>query len=158
MKKMLSFSLCFIMLFSSCSKKETADEIDYTTINSSWECDYLKIGVNSNWNITENINGNYISVTWDRNGASPIFCHFSYGEFFKKYTQNELIQKWKSDEHSEDASFDTFVKNGQAYIITKDSSQFEGIEFHSDKLWGTFTFYSDYEDYVLKMIDSIVFY
>ena len=78
MKKTLSFSLCFIMLFSSCTKKEAADKTDYTTINSSWECDYFKIGVNSNWNITENIDGNYISVTWDRNGASPIFFNLSY--------------------------------------------------------------------------------
>lgn len=161
MKKILYFSSCLIILFSSCSNKDTIsnpDKIDYTTINSSWECDYLKIGTNSNWNVTENIDGSYISVHWDKNGASPIFLNLSYGDFYKKLSQNELIQKWKSEAHSEDASVDTFVKNSQAYMIIKDNSQFENIEFHSDKLWGSFSFYSDYEDYVLKMIDSMIFY
>ena len=164
MKKALSVVLCAALLapLASCSagsSKKEAD-IDYTTLDTTWECDYLKISTNSNWNVEDNLDyGSIISVHWDKNGTSPIFLTISYMEYYKKLTQYELIKKWEAEKHSEDASIDdTFVKNGQAYIVTKNKSDIKNIEFCADKLHGSFSFYADDEDYVLKMIDSIVFY
>lgn len=173
MKKRFScIASVLIIILSSCSTRQNqqSSKVDYDTLDSFWECDYFKISKNSNWNERENINGFMTSVYWDCNGSSQISITSAYNQFSFKLTQNELIEKIKGYQNSDDEIIremysdyeieDTFVKNGQAYILLqpKDSKGRKIIEFNADKVNGSIYFYESQEDVVMKMIDSIEFY
>lgn len=175
MKKVISVLLCMLIpVFTySCSEKTQSkdtpkeSEIDYNTLDSSWECDYLKIATNSNWNERDSIDGDTTSVIWDSNGASPIILILSYSPLFKKMTQSELINQYKNIKSSDNDILqrnyvieDTFVKNGQAYIVLSSEPEngFKDVEFQAEHISGKISFLESREDVIMEMIESIVFY
>lgn len=173
MKKRLFYiasALIFFLLSSCSTQNQKKSEVDYDTLDSTWECDYFKISTNSNWNEKDSIDGFMTSVYWDCNGTSPISIITAYNQFSSKLTQNELIEQIKKYQSSDDEMFremysdyeieDTFVKNGQAYILLKPkgSNGRKKIEFSADNLNGSIYYYESREDVVMKMIDSIEFY
>ena len=79
-----------------------------------------------------------------------------FWEDTKKYGQEE------NPDYLKDAFIeDSFVKNGQAYLVISDGDE-KKIMFYGNKLYGTFTFKAaDYDvlnSITMKMIDSLEFY
>ena len=178
MKRTLSIVLCASLFASlvSCStgsSKKQAD-IDYTTLDSAWECDYLKIGTNSNWHEYDSISGNLTLVDWF--WGSEDNQHFanlslSHNSEYKKLSQTEVTERWNNfkkfaldddllkNDYKDDSIEDTFVKNGQAYIIIdKGKNDKKEIQFYAYDLHGTFSYNNADTDIIMRMIDSMVFY
>ena len=144
---------------------EQARELD-----TSWECDYLKISKCSNWR-------EYLSK--DIDDTSSYFCNWEWfdGEekhsitfmisdefagIIEKKSEKELREWFEySKEDVEDLVLvDTFVENNQAYMITTTTSYEDSYElqFYTDKVNGSISFDKEDEDIVREMIDSIVYY
>lgn len=181
--------LSFMVACVSCSSDEkqseqgmnnisSVDSESLIELDSTWECDYFKMGINSKWNIDDSISDRYSTSTieWeDEERFHVIFISFTNSSLYKKLTQSESIDEWEklkygmlndsdSDEMTKEwyetrSVSDSFVKNGQAYIIIdiKDLDSKE-IEFYSDSLHGTIRYYSDDEEIIMNMIDTIEFY
>lgn len=188
MKKALSIIAGMSMLLSLVSCSEAAEKpsaesqvetVDYTTLDSSWECDYFKIGTNSHWESSDSVTDYSTSVTFDvPGGFGPVWLNILKSNSYKKASENELISEWqqKRDDMLTDKLFkddttikeyyepysveDTFVKKSQAYIsLTSDDEHTTNrIEFERDGIYGSFSFYEQDRAVVIKMIDSIVFY
>ncbi|PWJ13969.1 hypothetical protein [Ruminococcus flavefaciens] len=176
MKKLISIPISLLMLFScSCSSKPQKEkELDFKTLDASWECDYLKISTNSNWQENDHINGDLTMASWIWGSEDDMhFIDFSinHDPSYDKLSQAEITEHWESFKEyalTDDAlksSYegyfveDSFVKNGQAYLITADgNSDNKRIEFYTDSLHGTISFHSIDNDVVMSMIDTIVFY
>lgn len=184
MKKYLSI-LCILVMLSgmagcSLSKNEskknstnmTSEETDYVTLDSIWECDYLKLSVNSNWESKHDIIGDIVCemfYTSDKATAPSIYLYINHSDLWKKKTESESIDYWNQlkelaiddgdseleDENSEITS--SFVKNGQAYIIVSEGNGFESVYFYANEIIGHFQFYKEQESLVLEMIDTIEF-
>lgn len=163
--------LCVLSL-ASCSAKK-ANKIDYHTINSSWECDYFKIGTNSNWHCTDSTDKFLTSVYWDWKNdeeAHYYFMHVFESDLYEKLTQNEASEKWEDTKKNVSDDFkaeydsyfieDSFVKNGQAYLVigTTDEKQRKRIEFYANKVHGIFYYYDDEEDIIKSMLEKAEFY
>lgn len=188
MKEMLSIIAGMSMLLSLASCSETAEdaspksqapEIDYTILDSSWECDFFKIGTNSHWESSDSVTDYSTSVTFDVPGTfGPVWLSILKSSSYKKASESDLISEWqqkrdnmltdeffKDDttikEHYEPYSVeDTFVKNSQVYIsLTSDEEHaINRIEFERDGIYGSFSFFEQDRAVVIKMIDSIIFY
>lgn len=184
MKKYLSI-LCALAMLSgmvgcSSSKDEskknstniTSKEIDYTTLDETWECDYLKLSINSNWESKHDIIGDIVCemfYTSDKATAPSIYLYINHSDLWKKKTESESIDYWNQlkelaindsdseleDENSEITS--SFVKNGQAYIIVSEGNGLESVYFYANEIIGHFQFYKEQESLVLEMIDTIEF-
>lgn len=188
MKKMFAILSSAVLLTSLTACSEAAEKpsaesqvetVDYTTLDSSWECDYFKIGTNSHWESSDSVTDYSTSVTFDvPGGFGPVWLNILKSNSYKKASENELISEWqqKRDDMLTDKLFkddttikeyyepysveDTFVKKSQAYIsLTSDDEHTTNrIEFERDGIYGSFSFYEQDRAVVIKMIDSIVFY
>ena len=191
MKKALSIIAGMSMLLSLVSCSEAAEKpsaesqvetVDYTTLDSSWECDYFKIGTNSHWEADDSLIGDLTLANWywaDKDNYHSIYFSISHADLYKKLTQDDAKTEWEQlkDSFMTDDDFKndkdtlerydgyfverTFVKNGQAYLIIAkegDTDAQKRIEFYADSLHGTLSYYQLDEQIVLDMIDSIVFY
>lgn len=178
MKRTLSVVLCAALLASlaSCSEASSKKEadIDYTTLDSTWECDYLKIATNSNWHEYDSINGNLTLVDWSwgtEDNQHYADLSLSHNLEYTKLSQNEVTERWNNfkkfaldddllkDDYKDDFIEDTFVKNGQAYlIIDKGKNDKKEIQFYAHDLHGTFSYNNADTEIIMRMIDSINFY
>lgn len=182
MKKLISIPISLLMIIScSCSSKpQTEKEPDYKTLDSSWECDYLKFDVNSNWEQSDYTSGDTTVADWnwtDKDDYHSISFSVTHNSMYHKLTQSELISDFEylksfflnDDEFKNDKIMldayegveiaDSFVKNGQAYIILdKSGSDYRRIEFKGESISGEFGYYSSDEQTVLDIIDTIKFY
>ena len=185
MKKYLSI-LCALAMLSgmtgcSSSKNEskknstniTGKEIDYTTLDTTWECDYLKLSVNSNWKIDHNTTANSVFETFEISNSenSPfIFLYINYSSQWEKLNESESIDNWNklktfsaNDNGSNEDMYEnceivnSFTKNGQAYIVIVEDDNSEQIRFNADKIYGYFSFKKEQEPLVIEMIDTIEF-
>ena len=175
---LITLAVFMIPLYSCSGKSDSSKEkdVDYTSLDSTWECDYLKLSTNSNWEVKDNFENDSASVefSWMENDHRySINCYFFHNDNFEKLTVSESEERWKelqksvkedSDDYLKDAYIkDSFVKNGQAYLVTGGGpiSDYE-IEFYGNKLHGTLHFYpsddKDLEQTVLNIIDSMTFY
>lgn len=176
MKKLISIPISLLMIIScSCSSNSKKEkEPDYKTLDSSWECDYLKISTNSNWQEHDYINDNITNASWQwdvDDDTHYIDLDLYYDSVWDKLSQNELVKHWEDYKEyalADDTlkSFfegyyveDSFVKNGQAYlIVANENSDVKKIEFYTDNIHGTFRYHVPDNEIVLNMVDSIVFY
>jgi len=185
MKKAMSiiFATALSLTLISCSEKagNSKNDKDYTTLNSTWECDYLKIGTNSNWSEYDSLSdySNYASWSWKDSSDEGHSCNLnlSHSSLYKKLSQSDAIKYWEwsqndfltSEEFKGDQTItekykdyfveDSFVKNGQSYlIISKKGQPQKRIEFYAEGLHGDLSYNSDDEPLIMDMINSIVFY
>lgn len=171
MKKYLSIICVLLTLtaFTSCSntsgnQSEVSKNIvsENSLLSSIFENDYLKIAKGSEWEEDIGVSDNITSIKWDWTDESShnISC------FLMQYTSGKKSQEDLRKEFSENGEyyvpdriiFDSFEKNGQAYIVlgAKDSETRE-IFFITDKVLGKFVYSSDDEEILIDMIDSIEF-
>ena len=197
MKKYLSIICALLTLtaFASCgdnnsssdssevpesSITETTTEIkDFTTLDSDWECDYLKIATNSNWKEQSELNGKMFDVGWDwsENDDDKDFFPrirltvdgFSLGRKTQSELQaygEEMVKDYTDpnseyyDEYYKDYRvIETFTENGQSYLVMGDDSiSLREIYFWTDDFWGYFYTSTNYEEIVRNMIETIEFY
>lgn len=182
MKKLISIPISLLMLFScSCSSKPQKEkELDYKTLDSSWECDYLKFDVNSNWEHRDSLSGDSTFANWnwaDEDDYHSISFSISHSSMFHKLSQTEMISDFEEskslilndDEFKNDNTMleeyqgvevtDSFVKNGQAYIVlSKPDSDNRRIQFKGESISGKFRYNVSDEQIVLDIIDTIAFY
>lgn len=182
MKKLISIPISLLILLScSCSSNSKKEkEPDYKTLDSSWECDYLKFDVNSNWEPGDYTSGDVTVANWnwtDENDFHSISFSLTHNSRYHKLTQSEMISDFENskslilndDEFKNDKIMldayegveiaDSFVKNGQAYIILdKSGSDYRRIEFKGESISCDFGYYSSDEQTVLDIIDTIIFY
>lgn len=198
MKRTLSVVLCAALLASlaSCSEaaektdskdsqksrlQSTAENIDYTTLDTTWECDYLKLNINSNWEKSDYLSGDLTLADWNWSDKENEYHFISFtirhDSTYKKLTQSEMISSFKNskslilndDEFKNDSIMleeyegvevaDSFVKNGQAYIVlNKSGSNNRRIKFQGESFSGEFRYDLLDEQTVLNIIDTIVFY
>lgn len=197
MKRTLSVVLCAALLASlaSCSEaaeksgskasqksssQSTAENIDYTALDTTWECDYLKFKVNSNWQGDDSLYNDLTLAHWywgDNDVFHSVDFTLSHNSTYKKLAQSEMISEFEKskslilndDEFKNDSIMleeyenvdvaDSFVKNGQAYIIlNKSGSDNRRIKFQGESISGEFRYNISDEQTVLEIIDSIVFY
>lgn len=183
MKRMLFAVLCAALIASltSCSAASEPSTtsrgqaaIDYTTLDTSWECDYLKIAVSSKWQGDDNLSNDLTFAHWYW-GNDDVF-HFvdftlSHNSDYKQLSQKEVTERWSNfkeyaleddtlkADYEGDYVEDTFVKSGQAYlIIANEKNDKKEIQFYANGLHGTFSYDNIDTDIVMSMIDSIVFY
>lgn len=188
MKKMFAILSSAVLLTSltACSEaaeptnhKSKVQEADYTTLDSSWECDYFKLGINSHWECSRSITDYSISATFDVDSEyfSSIRLNILKYDNYHKLSESELISNWEKkrndmltddlfkddltikEEYETFSVSESFVKNAQAYIFlsSTDDRFLNRIEFQGDGFYGTFKFYKKDKDIVMSMIDSIVF-
>lgn len=181
MNKFASFLFLPLIMLAccSCSEKTDSKPVDYTTLDSTWECDWLKFSVNSNWDIDTDFGDDSATacISWsDNDRGYSINGYFYYDDYATKKTVSESKSSWEGTkkwvQEKDDPDYlkdyyieDAFVKNEQAYIvIASNSSNSKEISFYADKLYGSFHFLSfdgesySIEDITMKMIDSLEFY
>ena len=182
MKKLLSIPICLLLLVNcSCSSKGKKEkEPDFKTLDASWECDYLKLNVNSNWEQNDSLSGDSTFASWnwtDANDYHSISFSVSHNSMYHKLTQSELISSFEEsksfflndDEFKNDKIMleayedvevsDSFVKNGQAYIVLeKTDNDYHKIKFEGESITGDFRYNISDEQIVLDIIDTLVFY
>ncbi len=156
MKKYLSifFTLMIIILTTSCSSNK---------LDTTWECDYLKIAKCSKWEEESEIDGNHVDIKWELDDESINTISLYLGKSISgKESQSDLqefYERLNEKYEGEYEIFDNFVKNGQAYVITgsKDSAR-RTVHFSAEKVEGDIYYSAEDEELVMKMIDSIEFY
>ena len=182
MKKLISIPISLLMIIScSCSSKpQTEKEPDYKTLDSSWECDYLKFDVNSNWEHSDSLSGDSTFASWnwtDKDDYHSISFSVTHSPYYHKLAQAEMISDFEStksivlndDEFKNDSIMlgeyegveviDSFVKNGQAYIVLgKSDSDNCRILFQGESIYCKIRYNSSDEQTVLDIIDTIIFY
>lgn len=182
MKRLISIPISLLMIIScSCSSKPQKEkEPDYKTLDSSWECDYLKFDVNSNWEQSDSLSGDSTFASWnwaDKNDYHSISFSVSHSSMYHKLSQAEIIESFENsksyilsdDEFKNDNIMleeyegvevvDSFVKNGQAYIVLgKPDSDNRRIQFEGESISGKFRYNTSDEQTVLDIIDTIMFY
>ena len=182
MKKLISIPISLLMLFScSCSSKPQKEkEPDFRTLDTTWECDYLKFNVNSNWEHSDSLSGDSTFANWnwtDQNDFHSISFSISHSSMFHKLSQTEMISDYEETKSSilNDDEFkndnimleeyqgvevaDSFVKNGQAYIVLSNpDSDNRRIQFKGESISGKFRYNVSDEQIVLDIIDTIAFY
>lgn len=148
MKKylLILLTLITIVVTTACSSN---------ALDTTFECDYLKIAKCSKWEEKNDIHGKYVDVSWrlDDKSLNTISIYLSES-IFGKQSQSDLQKEY--DERDKEV-IDSFVKNGQAYIITGDSEN-RTLYFSTDKVEGTIFYSAKDEEIVMKMIESIEFY
>ena len=101
MKKLISIPISLLMIIScSCSSKPQKEkEPDYKTLDSSWECDYLKFDVNSNWEHSDSLSGDSTFASWnwtDKDDYHSISFSVTHSPYYHKLAQAEMISDFES--------------------------------------------------------------
>ncbi|MDE5936898.1 MAG: hypothetical protein K2G83_05795, partial [Ruminococcus sp.] len=130
------------------------------TLDSKWECKYLKIAKSSEWEEDIKIEDDDVNVYWDWYDDSPHMIAILLGKSISgKMSQEDLRICYTGLEYDDYKILDSFEKNGQAYIIMGDSeSENRDLMFSTDTVDGTIYYSVEDEELVMKMIDSIEFY
>lgn len=153
---------------------EVNNLVDYLTLDSTWECDWLKFSINSNWEVFDEFGGDssFVGFSWEENGNKyAITGLFTHDDSRTKLTVSESVDLWEGTKEfgqEEDPDYlkdsfikDSFVKNGQAFLVISDVDNIR-IMFFGDKLYGSLSFKASNSDtlesVVMKMIDSLEFY
>ena len=127
---------------------------DEINLDSSWECDYLKIATCSKWKEESEIDDDEFTACWrwsDKDFSHRIYISLSRS-IAGKMSQLDLQKTF-------DDILNIFVKNGQAYIITgSEDSTIRFAYFYADTVQGMFSYSVQDEEIVMDMIDSIEFY
>lgn len=178
MRKILALVSAALLVSScSCSAKNTSSEVsdsnvDYYTLDSTWECEYLKFPINSNWEVTDEFKDStaYVYFSWKEDDKNySIHGFFSHHDSFGKKSVAESEKFWEEligDMQEDDPDYykdavieDSFVKNGQPFLVISggDLSHKE-ILFYGDTTNGTFYIYNEEtESTVMDMIDGMTF-
>lgn len=139
---------------------------DSVELDSNWECDYLKIATCSDWKEESKIVGESFSATWSLEDSNTY--HF-ISLTLDESTMGKMSQlDWKEyyegyfDYTSNENNYeilDSFTKNNQEYIIIgNEELPLWNIHFSTDIVQGDFTYTSEDEETVRKMIETIEFY
>lgn len=200
MKKYLSIICVLLTLtaFASCGdSNSTSDSLDpeisistttevkdFTTLDSDWECDYLKVATCSNWKEESELDGKIFDVKWgwsenddELNYESEYFISNirltvggtslgrkgqaelqKYGEeMVKDYTDPN--SEYYNEYYKDYRVVDIFTENGQSYLVMGDDSiHLRDIYFWTDDFWGYFHTSTNYEELLRSMIETIEFY
>lgn len=137
---------------------EQSTEDEEITLDSEWECEYLKIAKSSEWEEDVKIEDDDANVYWDWYDDSFHIISILLGKSISgKMSQEDLQICYIGLEYDDYKILDNFEKNGQAYIIMGDSED-KTLYFSTDTVDGTIHYSADEEEIVMKMIDSIEFY
>lgn len=135
-------------------------------LDSDWECDYLKINTCSDWEEESKIVGESFSAIWNW-GDSDSYHFISLildESTMGKMSQLDLKEYYEGyfDYSSNENNYEilnSFTENNQAYIIIGNKeSPLWNIHFSTDTVQGDFTYTSEDEETVRKMIETIEFY
>lgn len=163
MKK--KFALIIVFLVSLCFLTScTPSHNSMSRLNSSWECEYLKLKTSKRWAQSDgSVNSTaYASWWWDdKDGKNQIKLTVRNFSFCEKLDRDEAEAEYNRSKKADDMHVEKkFVSNGQAYLIIAKplNGNTKKIIFYADKLEGEFEFTYYDESIVKKMIDSITFY
>jgi hypothetical protein len=179
MRKILALVSAALLVSScSCSAKNASSEVsdsnvDYYTLDSTWECEFLKFPINSNWEVEDEFKDSTASVffSWKEDDKNySIHGYFSHHDSFGKKSVAESEKNWEeliSDMQKDDPDYykdavieDSFVKNGQPFLVISGGDlSLKEILFYGDTTNGTFYIYNEEtESTVMDMIDGMTFY
>lgn len=139
---------------------------DSVKLDSNWECDYLKIATCSDWKEESKIVGESFSATWSLEDSNAYhFISLTLDEStMGKMSQLDLKEYYEGyfDYTSNENNYeilDSFTNNNQAYIVIgNEELPLWNIHFSTDTVQGDFTYTSEDEETVRKMIETIEFY
>lgn len=147
--------------------EEITDTIDYKTLDTKYENDYMSFSINGNWE--QKNSGDIHSFNWMEKGVIKHRISFSYiynSDIYQRKTTEELVEDLlEHNKRLDEDSFryynkhETFVKNGLPYIVSwRDGESKRNLRFISNGVNGSFYFDEIDESIVIDIVSSIEFY